>query len=123
MAEYYYTETEDQTLMEQLGNYVELQKEKVVLNLVEKSSNTLANLAVKVIFMVMALLAITMFCFGFAIFLNYRLENPFVGFFITGALLVLAGFVLYFMGKNWLADFIGNDLIDNIFKEGENHEE
>ncbi|WP_304238159.1 phage holin family protein [Jiulongibacter sediminis] len=123
MAEYYYTETEDQTLMEQLGNYVELQKEKVVLNLVEKSSNTLANLAVKVIFMVMALLAITMFCFGFAIFLNYRLENPFVGFLITGALLVLAGFVLYFMGKNWLADFIGNDLIDNIFKEGENHEE
>lgn len=117
MADYYYTDSEDQSLTGQLKKYVDLQKEKTLLGLVDKSSNVLAEMAVKLVFLVLAFLAFTMLCFGFAFFLNSRLQSPFAGFFITGAVLVLTGVVLFLSGKEWLAELFGNDLIHSIYKD------
>ncbi len=107
------------TLTENISQYVELQKQKVLLNLAEKTSRLVADVSVKLVFLLLAVIALLLLSFGLAILINIWLMSSVWGFFIMAALLGGSAVVFLYRGKAKVTEIIVDDLLDLLYEDDE----
>ncbi len=108
-----------ESLSEHINEYIDLQKEKFLLNAAHKSSRVFAELLVKAVYVLCIFIAILMLSFGIAFALNTYFLNWYVGFLILSVFYAILAFFLYKRGKSMLGNFLTYELL-NIFYEDEN---
>ncbi|MGR3810902.1 hypothetical protein [Jiulongibacter sp. NS-SX5] len=123
MADYLHTESRDQSLVGQVGRIVELHKQKTLLNLADKSANTLGAISVKLVVVFLGLLTIMMLCLGMAAFLNDIMNSPYWGFVIMGVVLGFFTYLLILKGKSWLTDLFSNEMLELFYHHKEDEDE
>lgn len=84
-----------QALLDLLGKYLKTQFELVKLD-VQDSLEQLMQRLLRALFALMALgLALLMFMFGLALYLNQCLESPYLGFVLVGGILLILAIALW----------------------------
>ena len=108
---------EDRNLAENLGEYINLQKQKLLLGAADTTSRIFADLIVKLFFVIFALLALMMLAIGCSLFLNSYLNSDFLGFIIIAVLFALSGLLLYRFTEEPIKKILSNEFLNIIYDE------
>jgi|GEM_PF-1436227 fructose-specific phosphotransferase system IIC component len=102
-------------------DYINLQKNLVKLQIIEKSTNILSNVITYIILAVVGTLALMCLTIGGAMAINELFNNGYVGFLIVAGIYILLGVVLYVSRKVFITDKIA-DTLTNILIKGDSEE-
>ncbi|MCP9768933.1 hypothetical protein EGI22_13520 [Lacihabitans sp. LS3-19] len=109
--------SENNTFSENIGEYLELQKEKLILNLADRSSKIMANLAVRIAYLISAIFFVFFLSLGVALLLNNWLNSSFLGFLIVSIIFLFSFVLLLNRGKNLFRFFFEWILLNIIYDE------
>lgn len=108
---------EDRNLAENIGEYIDLQKQKLLLGAADTTSRIFADLIVKLFFVIFALLAILMLAIGFSLFLNTYLDSSYLGFMLIAVLFAFSGILLYRFTEEPIKKILSNEFLNIIYDE------
>lgn len=110
------------SLTENIGHYLELQKQKFLLNVADKTSKVVAEMAVKIIFLLLIVVAFILLSFGLAALVNIWLHSAFWGYIIMAVVFSGLAALFYYRGKTFMVSFIVSDLLNLIYEDEEEDE-
>ena len=107
-------------LKDNIEEYIYLQKERLILNVADKTSDVVSAVGVRLAFMVSGLFAIIFLSISFALGLNYLLQSSFLGFLIVALIYAVASFLLFKNGEHWFGRVIAKEMLDIFYKDKDN---
>ncbi|WP_341225783.1 hypothetical protein [uncultured Arcticibacterium sp.] len=107
-------------LKENLEEYIDLQKERLILNVADKSSDVVSAMGVRLAYMMCALFAVVFLSLSLAMGINYMADSQFLGFVIVAFIYAFLSFLLFKNGEKWFGKIIAREMLDIIYKEEDN---
>ena len=108
---------EKSSLKDKIEDYIELRKDLFILKSSKKASKILANLAVRLSFILFILVAIMFSAVGVAGILNDYFHNGYAGYFIVSGVFIILSILIFLRGKNLLLNYIGETLLNIFYDE------
>ena len=105
------------SISEQVAEYLELQKEKVILGFVDKTSKVMAKIAFRLTYVFCGIFSIFFLSLGFASLINIWLESMFYGYLIVALIYFLALIFLIFKGQKLMSRFLGWIMLSIVLDE------
>lgn len=107
-------------LKDNLEEYIELQKERLILNVADKSSDIVSAVGVRLAYMICALFAVVFLSVSLAVGINYMANSQFLGFMIVAFIYALLSFLLFKNGEKWFGRIIASEMLDIFYKDEDN---
>lgn len=107
-------------LKDNIEEYIDLQKERLILNAADKTSDVVAAVGVRLAYMVSALFALIFLSISLALGLNYVFQSKFLGFLMVAILYAVISFLLFKNGEHWFGRVIAKEMLDIFYKDEDN---
>ncbi|AWW00399.1 phage holin family protein [Arcticibacterium luteifluviistationis] len=107
-------------LKDNIEEYIDLQKERLILNVADKSSDIVSAVGVRIAYMTCALFAIVFLSISLAIGINYMANSQFLGFLIVAVLYAVISVLLFKNGEKWFGQYIASEMLDIFYKDEDN---
>jgi succinate dehydrogenase hydrophobic anchor subunit len=108
---------EKSSLKDKVEDYIELRKDLFILNSSKKASKILANLAVRLSFVIFGILAVMFSAVGVSGILNDYFQNSYAGYFIVSGFFLILSILIFLRGKNLFLNYIGETLLNIFYDE------
>ena len=105
-----------ESLIDRVKSYVETRIDLLRLKAIDKSSSFLSLLISMVIVILVSFISVIMISVGIALLLGDLLGKSYYGFFIVGALYLIAGLILFSAREKWLKTPIANSMIHKLME-------
>lgn len=102
-----------EALVEKAEAFGKTSYELYKLKAIDKSSDLLSSLVMRMAVISVGLLFITVLNIGVSLWLGERLGKFYYGFFIVAAFYAVAGFVLFLFRKRWIKNPVSNAIVRN----------
>ncbi|MBA2250484.1 MAG: hypothetical protein H0W12_09885 [Chitinophagaceae bacterium] len=107
-------ESNIETLVDRVRNYVETQADLLRLKAIDKSSSFISSLFSVIVLGVLGLMILILINIGLSLLIGECLGKIYYGFFIMAGFYVLAGFVLFAFRDKWLKNPIVNMMVKTL---------
>ena len=111
-----------QLLWKEIKNYLELQKQYLMMDTAEKLTVLLSAVAIAVLCMTLGAMALFFLLFAMASWIGHIVGSTFVGFLIMGALLLLLMAIVYFARKRWIIQPLSRLVVGLFIRDEEEKE-
>jgi hypothetical protein len=105
------------SILNDVVEYINLQKDLVKLQIIEKSTNILSNVITYIILAVVGIFALMCLTIGGAMAINELFNNSYVGFLIVAGIYILLGIILYVSRKALITDKIADTLTNILIND------
>ena len=111
-----------QSLWAEIKNYLELQKQYLMMDTAEKLTVLLSTIAIAVLCMTLGAMALFFMLFSLATWIGQIAGNAFLGFLAMGVILLLLMAIVYARRKKWIIQPLSR-LVVGLFIHEEEEEE
>ena len=112
-----------QSLWEEIKNYLELQKQYLMMDTAEKLTVLLSAVATAAVCLTFGAMALFFLLFALASWFGQMIGNLFLGFLIMGFLLLLMMLIAYAKRKQWIIQPLSRLVVGLFVHEEEEEEE
>ncbi len=107
------------SITDHIKQYIDLQKQRVLLNVADKTSRLVAEVTIYLVFALAGFIALLLLGFGLAMAVNVWLQSSYWGFFIMALVFAVLGLLLFFRGKKWVTNIIAGDILNMLYEDDE----
>jgi len=111
-----------QSLWTEVKNYLELQKQYLMMDTAEKLTVLLSAVAIAVLCMTLGAMALFFLLFALASWIGHIVGSAFVGYLIMGALLLLLMAIVYIARKRWIIQPLSRLVVGLFIRDEEGKE-
>lgn len=115
--------SELQSLWKEIKNYLELQKQYIMMDTAEKLTVLLSAVATAAVCLTFGAMALFFLLFALASWFGQMIGNMFVGFLVMGILLLLLMFIAYAKRQQWIIQPLSRLVVGLFINEEEEEKE
>ena len=103
-----------ESLLERIKDYVETRIELLKLKAIDKSSGVISSIISLLVLVVFSVFFLILFSIGLALWVGDLLGKSYYGFFIVAFIYIIIGLVIFLQRKKWLKPPVENMMIKSF---------
>lgn len=113
----------DKGLKENIAEYIELQKEKMLLDAADKTSNIVAEVVLRFSYLILVLFSALFLSIVLAKILNQYTQSEVIGYLVMAAVYLSAFLFIFYKAGKWMGNFIACEFLNILYHSKEKNNE